>query len=118
MFGLRISLENTAVLNIYEFDKQWALINKFDYKIPGLNYAHDFLLFPDYFLFHMTPFTDVSKWIAFQILIGWSSPGESMRWYPDKPSMFVVIPRNGNSENVMYFKTESFHVSIYYFLLV
>ncbi|XP_065661053.1 apocarotenoid-15,15'-oxygenase isoform X1 [Hydra vulgaris] len=110
MFGLRVNLENAASLEIYEFDKQWTLINKLNYKIPGLNYAHDFLLFPDYFLFHMTPFTDVSKWTAFQILIGWTSPGESMHWYPDKPSMFVVIPRKGKSENIMFFKTDPCHI--------
>ena len=47
-------------LAIYEFDERWNLLQYQLHHINGLNYAHDFLLLPDYYVFHMTPFADMS----------------------------------------------------------
>lgn len=47
-------------LAIYEFDRNWRLVQHQLHRIHGLNYAHDFLLLPDYYVFHMTPFVDTS----------------------------------------------------------
>ncbi|XP_057315890.1 apocarotenoid-15,15'-oxygenase-like isoform X2 [Hydractinia symbiolongicarpus] len=104
-------MKRRPTLQVFEFDRKWSLMKKMEMHIPDLNYAHDFLLFPSYYLFHITPFTDVGKWTAFQILSGWTSPGESMRYYPDKPSRFVVIPRDAKSEKeVICFDTDPCHI--------
>ena len=47
-------------LGIYEFDPHWRVVQHQLHHIKGLNYAHDFLLLPDYYVFHMTPFVDTS----------------------------------------------------------
>ena len=86
MFSLRPGLQKAPTLQIVEFDQHWRLQKKLTLSIPGLNYSHDFLLFPDYYLFHMTPFTEVTVKGAFEILAGWTSPGETMRHYPNLPS--------------------------------
>lgn len=113
-------MKRQPTLQVFEFDRKWSLMKKMEMHIPDLNYAHDFLLFPNYYLFHITPFTNVGKWTAFQILSGWTSPGESMQYYPDKPSRFVVIPRNAKSEKeVICIDTDPCHVSLnLYFRIV
>lgn len=89
------------------------------FRIPNLNYAHDFVLLPDYYLFHITPFTNISSWDAIKILGGWTSPGESMHHYPHLPSKFVVIPRNASSEaEIKFLDTGRFHVQYTLFLLL
>lgn len=85
------------------------------YRIPFLNYAHDFLLFPDYYMFHISPFTDVSMMGALKILSGWTSPGESMRHFSHLPSQFVVIPRNAKTDaEIIKIDTGRFHVRVYF----
>jgi len=112
MFSLRPGIaKKPPELEVIEFDANWNVISKTKLNIPGLNYSHDFLLFPDYYLFHMTPFVDTSASVGFKILSGLTSPGESMRYYTDKPSKFVVIPRKAQSvEEVMFIDTEPYHI--------
>ena len=101
-------------LAIYEFDPSWRLCQKQIHHIEGLNYGHDFVLLPDYYVFHMTPFVKGSWWINTKILLGLSSPGDDMRYYPELPSRFVIIPRHvsGDSTGVMFVDTEPCHVSL------
>lgn len=104
-------------LAIYEFDPSWQLHQKQIHHIDGLNYGHDFVLLPDYYVFHMTPFVKGSWWTTTKILMGWTSPGEEMRYYPDLPSRFVIIPRHMSDGNagVMLVDTEPCHVSLFFF---
>ena len=112
LFSLRPGLNTLPSLVIYEFDRNWKLMKRVIFRIANLNYAHDFALFPDYYLFHITPFANVSSWDAIKILGGITSPGESMRHYPHLPSKFVLIPRNATSEaDIKFFNTDRFHVS-------
>ena len=100
-------------LVVYEFDPSWNLCQKRIHHIEGLNYAHDFVLLPDYYVFHMTPFVNGSWWKTTKILLGWSSPGDWMRYYPELPSRFVIIPRNtsGGNAGIMFVDTDPCHVS-------
>lgn len=84
------------------------------HHIDGLNYAHDFLLLPDYYVFHMTPFAKMSLKGALLVYCGISSPGELMQYYPDLPSRFVIIPRRSDatSLDIKMVDTEPFHVSL------
>lgn len=102
-------------LAIYEFDPSWRLCHKQVHYIEGLNYGHDFILLPDYYIFHMTPFVKGSWWITTKIIMGWSSPGEEMRYYPDLPSRFVIIPRHASEGNtgIIFVNTDPCHVSFW-----
>ncbi len=48
-------------LALYEFGPKWELLSFQLHHIEGLNYAHDFLLLPDYYIVHMTPFAEITK---------------------------------------------------------
>ena len=100
-------------LAIYEFDEKWNVVQYQMHHIDGLNYAHDFLLLPDYYVFHMTPFAKMSIKGALLVYTGISSPGQLMQYYPDMPSCFVIIPRHTNAthQSVKIVDTEPFHVS-------
>ena len=60
-------MKRLPYLEVMEFDNKWNVINKLSLRIPGMNYAHDFALFPDYYVFHMTPFANVSYWTALKV---------------------------------------------------
>ena len=113
MFSLRPAVKGSQPwLEINEFDRRWNLVNSNKLSINGLNYAHDFVLFPNFYVFHMTPFVNASSWEAFKIMAGFTSPGEGMRYYSHLPSKFVVIPRNAkSSEEIIEITTELCHVS-------
>ncbi len=100
-------------LAIYEYDDKWNLVHYQLHHIDGLNYAHDFLLLRDYYVFHMTPFADMTLTAALKVFTGLSSPGELMKYHSHLPSRFVVIPRHKKSpyQEVKLLDTEPFHVS-------
>lgn len=102
------------LLCIYEFDERWNLVQKQVHSIQGLNYAHDFLLLPDYYVFHMTPFAPVSAWGAMKVHMGWSSPGQLMSYHANLPSKFIVVPRHSGAKHqeIVHLDTEPFHVCV------
>lgn len=107
------SLSQKPSLVIYEFSPTWRLQQRQIHNISGLNYAHDFLLLPNYYVFHMTPFVKVTLLSVAKILANWSAPGQQMKYYSDLPSKFVIIPRQsvkGNKDIIMV-DTDPFHVS-------
>lgn len=85
------------------------------HHIDGLNYAHDFLLLPDYYVFHITPFAKIDLKGTLLVYTGMSSPGQLMQYYPDQRSQFVIIPRHGGAayQDVKVVDTEPFHVSLF-----
>lgn len=99
-------------LAVYEFSCSWQLCQKQIHHIDGLNYGHDFVLLPDYYVFHMTPFVKGSWWATTKMLLGWSSPGEQMQYHPELPSRFVIIPRHKNNGDtgVMFVDTDPCHI--------
>lgn len=100
------------ILALYEFDEAWNLYQCHAHSITGLNYAHDLLLLPDYYIVHMTPFASADWWTVAKVYMGWSSLGSSMRHY-DLPSRFIVIPRHKQAkyQEVIQLDTDPFHVS-------
>lgn len=84
------------------------------HHIDGLNYAHDFLLLQDYYIFHMTPFADITLTAALKVFTGLSSPGQLLSYYPHLPSRFVVIPRHKGAahQDIKLLDTEPFHVCL------
>lgn len=113
--ALRPGLRKPSALDIMEFDWNWKIVHRMRVNVPGLNYAHDFLLLPDYYVFHMTPFVKISYAQAVLIMAGLTSGGETMRYYPELPSRFVFIPRPEGrcpDRGVVQIDTDPFHVSL------
>ena len=100
-------------LYLYEFDESWRLVQEQCYNIDGLNYGHDFLLLPDYYIFHMTPFVNAYLQDIIKVYTGLRGPGQLMRYHHDLPSRFVVIPRHKQAahQDIMMMDTDPFHVS-------
>ena len=73
--SMRPGFGKKPTLVVYEFDEQWKLLQRQIHHIDGLNYAHDFLLLEDYYVFHMTPFAGGSLKETLMIYAGLSSPG-------------------------------------------
>ncbi|KAI8810825.1 carotenoid oxygenase [Cladochytrium replicatum] len=98
------------VLQMNEYDSQWKLIRSKVVHVPGLNYAHDFVLTPNYYIIHKTPFVKMSKALFYKIALGLSSPGECMQYYPDMPSQFVIIPRETANPTWRLVDTDPMHI--------
>lgn len=82
-------------------------------KIPGFNYAHDFVLTKDYYIFHMTPFVLTSFVAGLKIVSGYESPGSSMRYYPELPSKLVMIHRTKIDEPPILLNAPPVHIFHY-----
>ncbi|KAI8806052.1 carotenoid oxygenase [Cladochytrium replicatum] len=77
------------ILQMNEYDSEWKLRRRKVVKVPGLNYAHDFILLTNYYIVHKSPFFKISE----------NSPQAvpldgSIQYHPDLPSQFVIIPRD------------------------
>jgi len=86
-------------------------------QLESVNYAHDFVLTPNWYVVHVTPFIDTSLETLKEIMEGKNSPGQSMRYIPGTPSQFVLIERfpkgNEESRKVVRFHTEPCHIYHY-----
>jgi len=95
VIGFRAAVKNfPSQLSVFEFDREWNCVSEADLQIDGLNYAHDFLVTPDWYIFHITPFVKTSPELTKQIIKGETSPGESMKFYDDAKSGMVFVQRN------------------------
>mmetsp|Transcript_125405 Transcript_125405/g.316023 ORF Transcript_125405/g.316023 Transcript_125405/m.316023 type:complete len:923 (+) Transcript_125405:83-2851(+) len=82
-------------LHICEFDRCWALQAEAYHEIPGLNYCHDLVVTPSYYVVHQTPFVKVNLEAAQKILTGEQLPGEQMKLNKELPCRLLLIPRKG-----------------------
>jgi len=105
-FSFKLS-PSSCKLFIHEFDREWNLISQQVHSFEKFYYCHDFILTQNYYIFHHTPFYKLSKEVITKIILGVVSPGESMKWYPDVPSGFIVIPRDLDAnKNIRFFESE------------
>lgn len=112
-FSLRLSLAGNTKLYIHEFDSNWKLVRQQIIKKEKFNYAHDFLLTDNYYIFHHTPFYSFNDENLRKFLTLECSPGETMHYYPEIPSGMVVIPRYpapGQEGKYKFFECEPFHI--------
>ncbi len=79
VLSLRPGLHRPGRVSFNEFDRQWGLLSSHEFAIQGLNYAHDFLLTPNYFVLHMSPFVKLSKHLVMRIAMGLDSPADQMK---------------------------------------
>ncbi|KAJ3092040.1 hypothetical protein HK102_011388 [Quaeritorhiza haematococci] len=78
-FGVPGGRGKPSSLMLNEYNREWNLVQSQVHHIPGLNYAHDFILTPSYYILHMSPFVKISSYLFFKIALGHTSPGEAMR---------------------------------------
>lgn len=104
-------------LHMCEFDEKWNLKFEQYLEIEGLNYVHDFLITPNYYILHITPFVDVSKEGIMKIINNEATPGELMKYYPNLPSKIVLVERYPKQKLpiIKQFNVPPFH--IYHFAL-
>eukprot|EP01062_Namystynia_karyoxenos_P058364 TRINITY_DN49921_c0_g1_i1.p1 TRINITY_DN49921_c0_g1~~TRINITY_DN49921_c0_g1_i1.p1 ORF type:complete len:537 (+),score=191.92 TRINITY_DN49921_c0_g1_i1:77-1612(+) len=102
-----------AALRIVEYDERWQVTRAATHRIPGLNYVHDLLVSPSWYVVQMTPFVKVSPELVKEIMTGKTTPGEQMRLYPDMPCRLVFIERSpgpGRAARVVQLDTEPCHI--------
>eukprot|EP01080_Neovahlkampfia_damariscottae_P003634 gene3634-6450_t len=87
-------MNKKPLVQFTEFDRSWNAVRTTRVSIDGLNYIHDLLLTPHYYLVHMTPFVKLGKEEIKDVLTGKKLPGEQMKYYPENPSKMVLIERN------------------------
>eukprot|EP01060_Flectonema_neradi_P031785 TRINITY_DN490_c3_g1_i1.p1 TRINITY_DN490_c3_g1~~TRINITY_DN490_c3_g1_i1.p1 ORF type:complete len:548 (+),score=73.66 TRINITY_DN490_c3_g1_i1:55-1644(+) len=104
-------LKTKPQIRLYEFDRSWKLHKKTKVSVPGLNYAHDFILTPNWYVLHMTPFVNTSKKATMDIVKGKTSPGESLAYSPECPSKMVLVGRTSKNEGkIIELDTEPCHI--------
>ncbi|KAF4724164.1 hypothetical protein FOZ62_028140, partial [Perkinsus olseni] len=87
-----VSFESkSSQVQFNEYDKHWKHQKQITHQIPGLTYVHDFVLTPDFFIVHMTPFVSLDD-----VKCTKQAPGLLMKYHPELPSRLVVIPRSGD----------------------
>jgi all-trans-8'-apo-beta-carotenal 15,15'-oxygenase len=103
-------------ISFYEWDRSLKLRTAARLEIDSVNYSHDFILTPNYYIVHVTPFIDLSLDTLKEIAAGRNSPGQSMRYIPGAPSEFVAIerfPKDPQKRKVIRFSTEPCHIYHY-----
>eukprot|EP01064_Diplonema_japonicum_P015617 TRINITY_DN23355_c0_g1_i1.p1 TRINITY_DN23355_c0_g1~~TRINITY_DN23355_c0_g1_i1.p1 ORF type:complete len:545 (+),score=173.30 TRINITY_DN23355_c0_g1_i1:52-1635(+) len=109
-------LKTKPQVRLYEYDRAWNMVRKTKVSVPGLNYAHDFGLTPNWYVLHMSPFVNTSKKFTDAIIKGKTSPGESLRHYPECPSKMVLVERRQSTEagaappRIIQLETEPCHI--------
>ncbi|KAF9412389.1 hypothetical protein BGZ94_001046 [Podila epigama] len=91
--SLKPGVGRNPSLAINEYGRQWIVKSSQLFHIPGLNYAHDFLLSKNFYIVQMSPFVNVSTVDAYKFFLGLSSPGDAMRYYDHLPCRLVIIAR-------------------------
>jgi all-trans-8'-apo-beta-carotenal 15,15'-oxygenase len=80
-------------VTFYEVDSDYKVKHETTVSVKGLNYVHDLLLTPSFYVVHMSPFVSVSQTAAMAVLSGESAPGELMKFYPGLPCRLVCVRR-------------------------
>lgn len=107
------NLTRNSRVSFYEWDRNLALKRTARLEIQYVNYVHDFVLTPNYYLVHVSPFVDTSPETLKLLSEGKILPGETMRYIPGNPSQFVLIerfPKIESQRKIQRFHTEPCHI--------
>jgi all-trans-8'-apo-beta-carotenal 15,15'-oxygenase len=112
--GFRVGVFGTKPqLSVYEWDRTMKLLQATRVSVPGLHYAHDFLMTPNWYLFHITPFIDVTEETLKKIALGQLAPGQTMRYIPGARSGFCLIeryPKEAGSPQIVCIDADPCHI--------
>ncbi len=86
-FAIKPGISTT--ITIYEINQDGKLIHSQKITVPGFAFVHDFAITPNYCIFFQNPVT----LNPFPFLLGFKGAGECLKFYPDKPTKIIVIPR-------------------------
>eukprot|EP00397_Hematodinium_sp_SG-2012_P030412 GEMP01032213.1.p1 GENE.GEMP01032213.1~~GEMP01032213.1.p1 ORF type:complete len:318 (+),score=44.93 GEMP01032213.1:90-956(+) len=98
VIGFKPGLKANPILTIVEFDSQWNAAAKQIVRVPKLDYVHDLLVTPSWYIVQMSPFVEISAENTKKILRGEEFPGDQFRYNPKHPSCIVLIERHAKGE--------------------
>ncbi|WP_448562937.1 carotenoid oxygenase family protein [Trichothermofontia sp.] len=81
----------STTLKLYELDPSARIVRQTTYPISGFAFMHDFAITPHYGIFFQTPTTLQ----GLPYVLGLRSPGECIRFHPDRPTRVILLPRPG-----------------------
>lgn len=81
----------STTLKLYELDQSARIVRQSTYPIAGFAFMHDFAITPHYGIFFQTPTTMQ----GLPYVLGLRSPGECIRFQPDRPTRVILLPRPG-----------------------
>ena len=88
-WGMEIGRPNRLVIDLSEYDSQWVLASRAQYKMPGAAVnPHDFALTENYYVF----FENALSFELLPYLLGRKSPADCLKLL-SKPTKVHVIPR-------------------------
>jgi len=92
-FGVSFSAVQPT-LNVYEFDRNGAMLRRRRHPLKYQHSIHDFALSDNYVVFHLGPLLmDFNKFWQKDV-----SVMEALSWEPDKGTTILVAPRESKSE--------------------
>jgi carotenoid cleavage dioxygenase len=95
-FAYEAKGDGTPDIAYYEIDSTGKLKKEVWFKAPYAAMIHDFAVTEHHVIFPVIPLTaDVERM---------KQGGQHFEWQPDLPQLFGVLPRNGNAEDVRWFK--------------
>jgi len=119
LVGFKAGVKGDPVLTIVEYDKKWIMQSAVTVHIKDLDYVHDLLVTPHWYIVQMTPFVKISEENTREILKGKEFPGDQFRYEPDHPSRIIFIERHAKGEpKVRQFDDPVHGTHIYHFAWV
>lgn len=93
-FAVKVGLSST--ITIFEFDTDGKLLHRHAHSFPGFAFLHDMAITPNYCIFFQNP-------VMFNplcFILGLRGAAECLQFIPNHPTQVILIPRNGNQEEV------------------
>jgi all-trans-8'-apo-beta-carotenal 15,15'-oxygenase len=104
-------------ISLYEFDRSLKLKVATRLQLQGCNYAHDFLISPNWYILHASPFIDTRLETLNLVKQRQLSPGETMKYVPGAESQIILVERpttgnttTSNNPRIIRLDTEPCHI--------
>jgi all-trans-8'-apo-beta-carotenal 15,15'-oxygenase len=93
-FAVKVGLSST--ITIFEFDSDGKLLHRHAHTFPGFAFLHDMVITPNYCIFFQNPVI----FNPLRFILGLRGAAECIQFIPNHPTQVILIPRNGNQEEV------------------
>ncbi|MEM1369534.1 MAG: carotenoid oxygenase family protein [Cyanobacteria bacterium P01_H01_bin.15] len=93
----------SSELSVFEFDQTGKLLTRYGHRMPGFAFIHDFVVTPQYAIFFQNP-VDFNP---FPFLVGFRGAGECIKFQPQQATKIILIPRNGDREQIKIFESQA-----------
>lgn len=100
-FSVKPGLSST--ITIYELDADGKLLQRHAHSFPGFAFLHDMAITPNYCIFFQNPVV----FNPLPFVLGLRGAAECIKFVPNRPTQVILIPRNGNKEEVKVLEGDS-----------